>query len=94
MKKFVRFIAVLFLTTSLWGCAERAVVTERPREPVEVRPAAPRADYVWINGEWRNQGGRYTYKNGYWAAPRQGHVYASGHWARRGRGWYWIPGHW
>ncbi|MGI8950363.1 MAG: hypothetical protein ACR2FN_02150 [Chitinophagaceae bacterium] len=94
MKKLVKIVTVVLLSTTLWSCATRAVVTERPAPPVEVRPAPPRANYVWIDGEWVWSGGRYSWRNGYWARPNAGHVWVAGHWAQRGHGWYWVSGHW
>ena len=96
MKKLIVISAVGLSLMSASGCRTRAVVTTRPEPPaaVVVRPAAPHANYVWIDGEWVWRGGRYTYVNGYWAPPRSGHVWVSGHWVQRGRGWTWEKGHW
>ena len=75
--------------------AQRVYVSVRPTAPAVVRPAAPRADYVWVDGEWVGSGRNYVYREGYWAAPKKGFKWVPGHWAdRRGRGSYWIPGHW
>lgn len=96
MKKLI-VISALFVSLAATSCRTRAVVTTRPEPPataVVVRPAAPRPDYVWVDGEWIWRGGRYVYTNGYWAPPRRGHAWVGGHWERRGNGWYWQRGHW
>jgi hypothetical protein len=94
MKKLI-VISTLLFSLGATSCRTRAVVTTRPAPPMGVvRPAAPRPDYVWIDGEWVWRGRRYQYVNGYWAPPRAGHAWVSGHWARRGGGWYWQRGHW
>jgi len=95
MKKLLRLIPVVMLLSVFSSCGpSRVVVTDRPNPPVEVRPAAPYPNYVWIDGEWIANGGSYTWRSGYWAAPRAGHVWVGGSWAARGNGWYWVRGHW
>jgi hypothetical protein len=96
MKKLIVVCALVVSTLTVTSCRTRAVVTTRPEPPaaVIVRPAAPRPDYVWIDGEWDWRGSRYVYRQGYWAPPRHGYVWISGHWARRGNGWEWQKGHW
>ena len=78
------------------GCGPSAVVVRtRPQPPVYVRPVAPGANYVWIDGEWIRRGRHYNYRNGYWTLPRaRYHQHNSGHWQQRRDGWYWIPGRW
>lgn len=75
--------------------AQRIYVKVRPAAPVVVRTAAPRADYIWVEGEWVASGRTYVWKPGYWVEPRKGYRWIPGHWVdRRGRGSYWIAGHW
>jgi hypothetical protein len=76
------------------SCATTVVVRERPVEPVYVRPAPPRPDYVWVDGEWARRHGHYEYIHGYWTAPRPGHVWHRGHWENRRGGYIWIGGSW
>lgn len=88
-------ITAAMLSLFAVSCAPSAViVAERPAPPVIVRPAPPRPDYVWVEGEWIVRGGRYTWQNGYWVRPRYGRVWESGHWERTRGGWYWQRGHW
>lgn len=93
MKRFLIVSAILLTIIGTESC--RTTVVERPAEPVAVaRPPQPRADYVWISGEWIIVGGRYQYRQGYWAPPRRGHAWVPGHWVRRGHGYYWAHGYW
>jgi hypothetical protein len=93
MKKLLLCGALILSLMGTSGCRTRAVVTTRPEPPVVVvRPAPPRPDYVWIEGDWYWSGGRYQWRPGYWAAPRG--VWVQGHWVQRGHGWYWERGHW
>ena len=68
-----------------------------PPEPlVEVRPAVPYPDAVWIGGYWGYHGGNWALEGGYWdRRPHRGAVWESGHWHHEGsRGWGYKPGHW
>ena len=97
MKKLLSITSIFFTSlTLLTGCGPSSVVVRtRPQPPAYVRPAAPRANYVWVNGEWIRRGHGYVYRQGYWAAPRRRyHQYTNGHWQQRRQGWYWVPGHW
>ncbi|MEP6713419.1 MAG: hypothetical protein ABJA37_13420, partial [Ferruginibacter sp.] len=76
----------------------QVVVRERPVAPVYVRPIAPSAGYVWIDGGWiRNGRNGYVYKQGYWVAPRpqyRNRPYSQGYWKQTRRGYVWVPGRW
>jgi hypothetical protein len=88
------FIAFILLVT-LYSCGPSSVtVSARPEIPVRVRPAAPRVDYVWVDGEWYRSGGNYIYRDGYWSRPRGHRVWHTGEWHQRGNGWYWRKGRW
>jgi hypothetical protein len=76
------------------GCAKTVYVQDAPPPPEsEVRPAAPAADAVWIDGSWAWNGHKYVWSRGYWNAKPKGH-WVAGHWAKRGRGHVWVAGHW
>ncbi len=70
------------------------VQTAPPPAQVEVRPAAPYAGGVWIEGFWSWNGGRYVWVPGRWEAPRRGWVWVPHHYTRYARGWRYVPGHW
>ena len=81
-------------TMSLAACSGSYYVTERPAEPVYVRPAAPYADAYWVPGEWAWNGGRYVYVNGYYTHARRGYAYTPGYWRQGPRGHVWVRGGW
>jgi len=57
-----------------------------PPGRVEFIPASPRADAVWIDGEWLWQGRRYAWKGGRWVAPPANAKYSpwTGTWGTTG----------
>lgn len=81
------------LSALIFSSCAAHIVAERPAPPPFVRPVAPGHGYVWIDGDWYINGGRYTWREGYWAPARKKH-WVSGHWASRRNGWYWQRGHW
>ena len=74
---------------------ETVIVSEAPPAPrVEVAPAAPGPEYVWVGGYWSWQG-RWVWVPGHWATrPGPRSTWVAGHWAPRRRGYVWVPGHW
>ena len=75
--------------------AEEVVVQQAPPEPiVEVRPATPFANAVWIPGYWQWNGYRHVWVGGHWSAPRAGWVWEPHHWQQTPRGWVHVRGHW
>ncbi|MFC0514488.1 hypothetical protein ACFFGT_09760 [Mucilaginibacter angelicae] len=95
MKTIAKLGIVLALTGSLFAsCAGQAYVTERPVEPVYIRPVAPYPNAVWVPGEWVWRGNRYVYRQGFYARPRYNHVYVQGHWQPTNRGYVWVRGYW
>ena len=81
----------LFIGTACGGPSlprpERAQIVEddyvavpfAPRAPpVEVVPAPPRPDAVWVDGTWEWSGERYNWQPGYWVIPPGGARHA--HW--------------
>ena len=93
--KCTLFILVAF-GFSAAANAQRVYVRVQPAasRTVVVRPAAPRANYVWVEGEYVPRGRAYVYRPGYWVAPHAGRVWVPGHWIRERRGWYWAQGYW
>jgi hypothetical protein len=66
-----------------------------PPPRVERRTNRPFAGAIWINGNWRWNGSRYTWVSGRWDRPRAGYRnWQDGHWVQRGRNWVWIDGRW
>jgi len=91
--------AILAGALATAGCAGpmRVMYVEvgPPVPVVEVRPACPEPDFVWIDGYWGWRAHDYHWVRGYWARPpHPGWVWAPGAWARADRGWRWHDGHW
>lgn len=82
------------------GCYARAgyggVLVYDPPPParVVVRPYAPGAGYVWVDGYWNWSGNTWLWVDGYWTAPRAGYIHVQPRWVPRGRGWAHVPGGW
>ncbi|HEY4012880.1 MAG TPA: hypothetical protein VGM06_06065 [Polyangiaceae bacterium] len=78
--------------------ADAEEVGAPPPEPppqVEVVPASPGPDYVWIAGFHRWDGRGYVWVRGHYdRRPRQQAQWVRAHWERRGRGHVWVEGHW
>ena len=66
-----------------------------PPPLVEVIPAAPSPDYIWIPGHHRWNGRRYVWLGGHYdRRPQRDAHYVRGHWEHRGRVTLWVDGHW
>jgi hypothetical protein len=92
------------LAAALGGCVVEArghvaapvavvEVEEEPPPPrrvvVETRPG-----YVFVEGHWTRNGGRWVWADGYWERQRSGYIWVPGRWDRRGRRHVWIEGSW
>lgn len=87
-------IAVLLSALSISCRSSQVVVKERPPAPLYSRPAPPRANYIWIEGEYVRTSAGYVYRQGYWIAPKKDRVYRNGYWRQTRRGYVWVPGRW
>ena len=98
MKKTIQMITVVlfiyFLLALIVGCGPAVVVRQPPSARIEVKPAKPYTNAVWINGHWKWNRGSYVWIPGFWSKPKPGKKWISGHWAKRPKGWIWIKGHW
>jgi hypothetical protein len=68
-----------------------------PPPPVryERRPEMPGAGYVWTEGYWEPNGGRYRWHGGAWQRPPyEGAYYTHPHYDHYRRGWALHEGHW
>jgi hypothetical protein len=97
-RRFIPLIAfTLFLgIAELAGAMPRIWISVPPPAPiVEVRPAAPSARHVWVDGYHRWDGHAYVWTPGGWRArPRGRSTWVAGHYVHGGRGWYWVGGRW
>lgn len=75
--------------------AELTSTEAPPAARVEVIPASPSANHVWVAGYWTRDGAAWVWMPGvYVVRPVQRTRWEPGHWAVRGHRWVWIPGHW
>ncbi|HZU85365.1 MAG TPA: hypothetical protein VE987_20680 [Polyangiaceae bacterium] len=66
-----------------------------PPPVVEVTPAPPGPDFVWIAGYHRWTGRHYVWVRGrYERAPRARARWVGPHWEARGRAHVWVEGRW
>lgn len=69
--------------------------TPPPPLRYERRPVMPGPGYVWIDGYWNWDRGRYVWVPGRWERPPYAGAYWShGHWDRYNDGWHYYQGHW
>lgn len=86
-------IALLLAGGTIFGQIGIGITIGAPPPPrvVRLRPAAPGADFVWIEGYWYPVGRKYKWHEGYWSrAPypgavwvvphHDGHQYFEGYW--------------
>jgi hypothetical protein len=74
-----------------------AYVVPAPPAPYVVGAVgyAPGPGYVWVDGFWTLNGGRWAWVNGRWAVPPRPHaVWVADRWERYGGGWRYHRGHW
>lgn len=68
---------------------------EPPPLRYEVRPRMPGPGYVWVDGYWNWDRGRYVWVPGVWQRPPYAGAYWShGHWDHYNDGWHYHEGHW
>lgn len=95
--------AVLLASSAMVACGPSyahgyvAVGVPPPPAPYAVGPVgyAPGPGYVWIDGFWNLNGGRWAWVNGRWAVPPRPHaVWVADRWERHGNSWRYHRGHW
>jgi hypothetical protein len=106
MKKTVVFLLLGILIAALWaGCVAyvpgphpySAFAPGPPPDPIiEVRPAIPFPEAVWLAGFWALHAGNWVWNAGRWdRRPHPGAKWHPGQWHHEGpRGWGFRPGHW
>jgi hypothetical protein len=72
------------------------VVIAPPPLRVEVVPAPPGPEYVWVHGHWWWNGRAWLWARGHYRLrPHPEAVWVEGIWAPLPSGHYrWMPGHW
>jgi YXWGXW repeat-containing protein len=98
-----RLIAGLIAASTVGGCARNPrprvgveyVVRQPPVERVEVIPASPGMQYVWVKGHWGWRRDDFEWIPGHWAVPERGYrEWVPGRWEHDRGGWFYIEGHW
>jgi hypothetical protein len=75
--------------------AQPVVVDAAPPAPiVEVRPASPWANGVWLPGYYHWNGVRHFWVSGRWSLPYAGHTWEPHRWAFEGGRYRFYHGHW
>ena len=101
-------LASLLLAATMFGGAAGCVVRAHAIVPapvavveVEEEPPPPRAvvieprpGFLYIEGRWDRQGGRWVWLDGHYERERVGYVWAPGRWDRRGNRHVWVEGSW
>jgi len=73
----------------------RTVPYPPPVAQVELIPAPPSPEAVWVDGSWRFNGRDYLWKSGRWQLPKPGAYYARPKLVRRRNGeLLYFGGHW
>jgi hypothetical protein len=74
-----------------------AAVAPPPPAPYSMGAAgyAPGPGYVWVEGFWNLNEGRWGWVNGRWAVPpHRRSFWVADRWERHGNGWRYRRGHW
>ena len=93
LAKGLLLVAVLFTVSSV--ASAQVYVRIRPVVPIVVRSERPSPDRVWVDEDWRENNGGYTYSGGYWGTPpHPGYGWRQGYWRHGNRGDRWMHGGW
>ena len=66
-----------------------------PAARVEVIPASPGPDFLWIGGYWGYHGADFEWVPGRWERHGEGRrEWVAHHWVHDRNGWYLVEGHW
>ena len=71
-------------------------VRQPPPDRIEVIPAAPADDFIWVQGHWVWRANRndYEWSAGHWQQLDAGQrAWVPGHWVQEPRGWRFVDGH-
>ena len=66
-----KLLFALLLSVSVYAQVSIGIRIGPPPAPrvVRVRPVAPGRDYIWLDGYWYVERGRYRWHDGYWTRP-------------------------
>jgi hypothetical protein len=76
--------------------AEPVAVVEVDEEPPPPRAVVieTRPGFVFIEGRWVRNGGRWVWRDGYYERERVGYRWEKGRWDTRGNRHVWVEGGW
>ena len=93
MNYLVKVVIVSTAAICLQSCGPR-YVSPPPVAVIEVRPAMPYPNAIWIDGGWGWRNGRHYQRQGYYTQPRANMNYRQGEWRQTPRGHHYIKGGW
>lgn len=98
MKRHLRICLVIATLCASSACVVRGhavyTVDTAPPPPRATIVVQPRAGYVWIEGNWQYERGRWVWHEGYWVRERAGQIWVPGAWIQVGARWHWREGRW
>jgi len=95
MKKQILLGSLLFVALGISSCTTEQVVVERPPAPpaVVVKPET-HPHKIYVDYEYRWEGGKYVLVPGHYIKERPGKTWIPGHWEQKPKGYKWVTGHW
>ncbi len=88
-------VAATLLAVPAFGQIGIYIGTPPPPLRYEVQPPMPGPGYVWNEGYWNNEGGRYHWMPGVWnRPPYEGANWNHPHYDHYRQGWQMHQGHW
>jgi hypothetical protein len=90
---------ILLASSAMVACGGQytAYAVPAPPAPYVVGAVgyAPGPGYVWVDGFWNLNVGRWAWVNGRWAVPPRRHsIWEPDRWERHGNGWRYHRGRW
>ncbi len=97
--KSAALTGVLLASSALAACGGGYVAYRVPAPPppyaVGAVGYAPGPGYVWMDGFWNLNGGRWAWVNGRWGRPPHPHAaWVADRWERHGHDWRYRRGYW
>ena len=95
MNWFVGAVAAVAVASPAFGQIGIYIGAPPPPIQYEAPPPMPGPGYVWQDGYWGNDGGRYLWRPGRWNQPPYPNAYWNHpHYDHYQQGWQMHEGHW